>query len=226
MTAKIPPHSIEAEEGLLGCMLLDGRKLIARCVAEALPISAFYSAQNRIIYQKICAVHLRGDEIDPGVLRIELAAAGQLESAGGENHLSQIVAQVPTTALERQYLDKVRELHARRELLRAIQEITERVDDPQTSPDDLVDAIHLQGERFKSISSGAKTKGFTVWRPSDFEKHVAPLDDGILGEAGGPVYWRDRELALVLERVATQRADVVETAFLDGKIEIAGFSLT
>src|SRR5580658_8600931 len=51
------PHSLEAEEYLLSCCLLDGSDTIARCLEARLPPAAFYLPANSLIYEKLCELY-------------------------------------------------------------------------------------------------------------------------------------------------------------------------
>jgi replicative DNA helicase len=113
-----PPHSAEAEEYLLGCCLLDGADTIARCLEARLPAEAFYSSPNRIIYEKICELYQKSPPVDVAVLAEELKTARQLDAAGGYQYLAQLSSRIPTTAQAQYFIEKVRELHLLRELIK------------------------------------------------------------------------------------------------------------
>lgn len=112
------PHSIEAEEYLLSCCLLDGNDTIARCLEAKLLGSAFYSAANRLIYEKLCEIYQKNPPVDVAVLAEELKTSKQLETIGGYAYLTQISSRIPTTAQAQYFIDKVRELHLLRELIK------------------------------------------------------------------------------------------------------------
>ena len=66
------PHSIEAEEYLLSCCLLDGSDTIARCLEAKLPGSAFYAPANRLIYEKLREIYKKNPPVDIAILAEEL----------------------------------------------------------------------------------------------------------------------------------------------------------
>jgi replicative DNA helicase len=115
---RAPPHSLEAEEFLLGCCLLDGADTIARCLEAKLPGAAFYSSANRVIYEKVCELYQKSPPVDVAVLAEELKTSRQLDAVGGYAFLSQLSGRIPTTAQAQYFLDKVRELHLLRELIK------------------------------------------------------------------------------------------------------------
>lgn len=112
------PHSIEAEEYLLSCCLLDGNDTIARCMETKLQGPAFYSPANRLIYEKLCEIYQKNPPVDVAVLAEELKTSKQLETIGGYAYLTQISSRIPTTAQAQYFIDKVRELHLLRELIK------------------------------------------------------------------------------------------------------------
>jgi replicative DNA helicase len=118
MVGRMPPHSIEAEEYLLSCCLLDGSDSIARCLEAKLPGAAFYSSANRLIYEKLCELYQKNPPVDISVLAEELKTSRQLESIGGFAYLMQISSRIPTTAQAQYFIEKVRELYLLRELIK------------------------------------------------------------------------------------------------------------
>jgi len=112
------PHSIEAEEYLLSCCLLDGSDTIARCLEAKLPGSAFYAPANRLIYEKLREIYQKNPPVDIAILAEELKTSKQLETVGGYAYLTQISGRIPTTAQAQYFIDKVRELHLLRELIK------------------------------------------------------------------------------------------------------------
>ena len=115
---RAPPHSLEAEEHLLACCLLDGADSIARCLEVRLAPAAFYSPAHRVIYEKICEIYQKKPPVDVAVLAEELKTARQLEAVGGYAYLSQLTSRIPTTAQAGYFIEKVKELHLLRELIR------------------------------------------------------------------------------------------------------------
>jgi len=120
------PHSIEAEEYLLSCCLLDGNDTIARCMESKLPGGAFYAPANRLIYEKLCEIYQKNPPVDIAVLAEELKTSKQLDTVGGYAYLTQISARIPTTAQAQYFIDKVRELHLLRELIKVATSAVEK----------------------------------------------------------------------------------------------------
>jgi replicative DNA helicase len=135
------PHSLEAEEYLLSCCLLDGSDTIARCLEARLPPAAFYSPANSLIYEKLCELYQKHPPVELAVLAEELKTAQQLEAVGGYAYLTQISARIPTTAQAVYFLEKVRELHLLRELIKAATGAVERAFNYQGGLEEFVDKV-------------------------------------------------------------------------------------
>ncbi len=115
---RTPPHSIEAEEYLLSCCFLDGADIVARCLEGKLSAPAFYSPANRVIFEKLVDLYNKGIPIDLQILAEELKTSRQLDEIGGYAYLTQVSGRIPTTAQSTYFIEKVRELHLLRELIK------------------------------------------------------------------------------------------------------------
>lgn len=125
MLGRIPPHSVEAEEYLLSCCLLDGSDTIARCMESKLTAEAFYVHANRTVYEEMCTIYHDRPPVDLAVLAEELKAKGLLEKIGGYAYLTQISSRIPTTAQAQYFIDRVRELHLLRQMIRVSTTVVE-----------------------------------------------------------------------------------------------------
>lgn len=91
-----PPHSIEAESGVIGSMLLD-----PRCIDDVqlcLSVDDFYSPAHRCVYGHAIALHDRGRRLDTTLLVDRLKAAGDLEAIGGIDFLVEVSESVPVAS--------------------------------------------------------------------------------------------------------------------------------
>jgi replicative DNA helicase len=113
-----PPHSAEAEEHVIGCCLLDGSDTIARCLEARLTSESFYLPANRLIFQIIVELYQKSPPVTLEVLAEELKTRRQLEVVGGFPYLMQVTGRIPTTAHAGYFIDKVREKHLLRELIK------------------------------------------------------------------------------------------------------------
>jgi replicative DNA helicase len=115
---RTPPHSVEVEEYLLSCCLLDGSDTIARCLESKLTPAAFYVQANQLIFEKLCELYQKSPPVSLEMLAEELRTTRQLEAVGGLPYLLQVSARIPTTAQAGYFIEKVRELHLLRELIK------------------------------------------------------------------------------------------------------------
>lgn len=152
------PHSIEAEEYLLSCCLLDGSDTIARCMEAKLLGNAFYSTANRLIYEKLCELYQKNPPVDIAVLAEELKTTRQLEEIGGYAYLTQISGRIPTTAQAQYFIDKVRELHLLRELIKVATSAVERCYSYDGELEQFIDQVEQEifSVTQDRISDGAK----------------------------------------------------------------------
>jgi hypothetical protein len=113
------PHSIEAEEYLLSCCLLDGAEVLSKCLKAGIAATSFYDPKHGIIFERLLAMFSGGKEIDVAVLAEELKTEKQLDQVGGYAFLSQVSSRVPTTAQDSYFIEKVREQALLREIIRS-----------------------------------------------------------------------------------------------------------
>jgi replicative DNA helicase len=92
---RLPPHNLEAEQSMLGALLID-RDAIIR-VASSVKADDFYSAANGAIYQAILDLYNRREPTDIVTLSDELARKERLDQIGGPAYLSSLLTAVPTS---------------------------------------------------------------------------------------------------------------------------------
>ena len=114
---RIPPNSMEAEQSVLGSMLLDKEAVAA--AAEVLHGEDFYSDAHREIYEAILDIYDRGMPADLVTLAEALRQRGTLESVGGGTYISDLSMSVPSTANVRYYIRIVEEKAILRRLIAA-----------------------------------------------------------------------------------------------------------
>ncbi len=104
-STRVPPHNIEAEESLLGAMLLskDAAEIAVRIVSAV----DFYKPSHRLIFSAIGALVERGDDIDATLVGDELQRSGLLEAVGDPSVFVTLQANVPSVAHTRRYAEIV-----------------------------------------------------------------------------------------------------------------------
>lgn len=123
---RIPPHSVEAEQALLGGLLFEPTAWTRAKVSTA----DFYRADHRLIFAAAADLIGRGREADAVTVLEALARAGQLEAAGGREYVAQLVTETPSAANIAAYARIVRENARKRELYGIGQDIAAAVFEP------------------------------------------------------------------------------------------------
>jgi replicative DNA helicase len=121
-TAPVPPQNLEAEESVLGAMMLSPGAIGA--VSEVLDAGDFYRESHAKIYRAALALYARGEPVDAITLVDELEERGELEDAGGRVRIHELAALVPASANAGHYARIVREMATLRGLIRAGGEIS------------------------------------------------------------------------------------------------------
>jgi replicative DNA helicase len=140
-SGRTPPHSVEAEEYLLSCCLLDGGDTIARCLEAKLSPLAFYLPANRLIFEKLAELYQKSPPVGIEMLIEELRTTKQLEAVGGVPYLMQVSARIPTTAQAVYFIEKVRELYLLRELIKVTTGTVEQCFSYQGGIEEFIDKV-------------------------------------------------------------------------------------
>ncbi|AIT62061.1 replicative DNA helicase [Corynebacterium doosanense] len=112
-----PPHDREAEQGVLGAMLLSPNTVME--VVEELSPEDFYYPAHHLIYKAILDLYAGGTDIDPLIVGGRLDRMNELERAGGAPYLHTLISTVPTAANARYYAEIVAEKAVLRRLVDA-----------------------------------------------------------------------------------------------------------
>jgi replicative DNA helicase len=116
---RVPPHSEDAERGVLGAVLLDSEKVMDLCIERQLEPESFYIPVHRAIFDAMMGMNREGRPIDLLTVGERLKAAGLLERVGGAPALHRIVDATPTSAHAEYYIDIVRDRHLLRRVIEA-----------------------------------------------------------------------------------------------------------
>jgi replicative DNA helicase len=134
---RIPPHNLDAEESLLGAMLLS-RDAIVAAVEARVEGPDFYKPAHGHVYDAIMGLYGQGEPADPITVAEELRRADLLEFVGGRAALLSIQAGTPASANASHYARIVNELALLRRLIAVAGDITEMGYDV---PDDVQEAL-------------------------------------------------------------------------------------
>jgi replicative DNA helicase len=128
-----PPHHLEAEEAVLGAMLLD--KAALEHVLVTLDTTDFYRPAHRTIFDTIATLEAAGRPVDPITVAAHLLQGGHLEDVGGAPFIHTLVSSVPTVAQHAHYVELVAQAAAARRLIDAGHRITQLGHEQGLDPD-------------------------------------------------------------------------------------------
>jgi replicative DNA helicase len=134
-----PPQNLEAEQSVLGAVLLSDTALPALIIDERLQPEDFYREAHGIVYKAMLDLHSVGEPVDALTLVEHLKRAGELEAVGGRAAVDLLAGAVPAVGNVRQYARIVRENAMLRRLLRTAYEIQAKVHSHEAGPRELVD---------------------------------------------------------------------------------------
>ncbi len=154
--APVPPHSIEAEQAVIGGLLLDAAAWDN--VADVVKQADFYRPDHQQIFEAIGVLAGTGKPCDVVTVSEQLERNGKLDEAGGLAYLSSVVRDTPTAANVRAYADIVRERSLLRQLIHAGTEIASAVfDNDGRSARELVD--EAEARVFEIAEGGSRGRG-------------------------------------------------------------------
>jgi replicative DNA helicase len=136
-TAPVPPQNLEAEESVLGAMMLSPGAIGA--VSEVVSAADFYRESHGTIFKAALGLYQKGEPVDAITLVDELEERSELESVGGRQRIHELAALVPATANAAHYARIVREMATLRGLIRSGGEIARLGWDRPGETADLVD---------------------------------------------------------------------------------------
>ena len=136
-TAPVPPQNLDAEESVLGAMLLSPGAIGA--VSEIVDAGDFYRDSHSTIFKAALGLYAKGEPVDAITLVDELEERGELDAAGGRSRVHELAALVPATANAAHYARIVREMATLRGLIEAGSEIARLGWERPGETSDLVD---------------------------------------------------------------------------------------
>jgi replicative DNA helicase len=232
----VPPKNLEAEQSVLGSMLLD-RDAIARIV-EVLQPADFYVEKHRVLFAVMVELFERGEPVDLLTVTTKLTALGRLDQAGGLPYVSTLPAAVPAVAHGAHYAELVRHTSARRALLVAGHQIVGLGQDGTAAPDELIDQAEALLFAIRRDRTAQTVRSFsTVLKETMDILECRYQEKGpVTGVAGGvadldhlTTGWQPGDLILLAARPSmgktTMAIDFCRHAALRQKIPVVFFSL-
>lgn len=157
---RIPPQNTEAEQSVLGSMLLDKEAIPS--VTESLKADDFYRDDHKEIFEAIVDLYEKGNSVDVVTVSEQLKIRGTFEAAGGLDYITQLTSIVPTTANVKQYVRIVEGKSILRKLIRA--------------SSDIVNMSYEAAEEVPVILDTAEMKIFDILQKRNL-KGINPIKD-------------------------------------------------
>ena len=168
---KVPPHDIEAEQAILGCMLTDRDSVIS--AIEVLKEDSFYREDNKAIYAAILSLYSKSEPIDIITVKDELVRSGNFERVGGLEYLASLTERFTTTANIEKYIRIVDDKYMLRSLINSANELLALGYDETEDIDRIMD---MAEKKVFDLSSKKDTKGYTALKDVLVES-FAKLED-------------------------------------------------
>lgn len=199
---KLPPQNTEAEQCLLGCLMLDKEAIVK--VVDFIKPEDFYKSIHQDIYQVMFDIYERSEPIDILSVSSRLKEKGKLEEAGGSSYLTSLINSVPTATHVSNYAKIVRQKKILRDLISASEEIGLSAFDEAEEVDELLDKAE---KTIFGIGQRALTQTFTPIKdilPETFER-LDMLSKQSGGLRGVPTGFKDLDNMLA----GLQKSDLI-----------------
>lgn len=148
---RIPPQALDAEQAVLGCMMMDDTRAAVESVRDILQPSDFYRDAHRLIFEAICNLDDTDEPVDVLTVAQELERLGALDRAGGKAYLLACQDQVPAVTRATSYAQRVQNASILRRLIEAGGQIIgmayEQADPVEEIVDDAERLIFAVGQR-------------------------------------------------------------------------------
>ena len=143
---RLPPHSTEAEQGVLGCALLEPNQCIGECIEKLKDDGkmAFYDLRHQTIYETLSEMFNARTAIDLITVQQNLKDRQLLDQVGGIAYLSQLQDAVPSAANLSYYLEIVREKYLLRKLIATCSGVVGKVYDFEGNVEELLDEVEKE----------------------------------------------------------------------------------
>lgn len=155
---RLPPHSIEAEQGVLGCVFLSPHECMGHCIEKFKqgPI-VFYDLRHQVIYELLAEMYDKKEAIDVITVQQRLKDKQQLEAVGGIAYLATLPDTVPSAANLSFYVNILREKYTLRKMISTCTDVVARVYEHEGEVDGLVDEVETEILRLSEERVEAQT---------------------------------------------------------------------
>ncbi len=150
---RVAPYSLDAEQALLGCCILEGgQESVTACIEEKLRVEHFYKPGHQVLFQAILELYNDGSAVDEVLLIEKLRTQGRLDEIGGQAYLLEVTNRIETTVNLLHYLRIVRDSAILRQLIRTCGETVEHAYEEPTDVGQFLESVEqsifaLSGDR-------------------------------------------------------------------------------
>ena len=233
---RIPPHSVESEQSILGSILLDKDAIIT--VTETIQPEDFYKEAHKIIYECMLKLNSKNEPIDLITLTEELKKQDSLENIGGISYITSLSTIVPTTTNVKYYADIVKEKSVLRKLIKVSNDILNSGYDNSVKVEEILEQAEKKifdisqeksSEDFKSINSVLMDTYDMIEKLYTNKEEITGITTGF-DDLNKKINGLQRtDLILVAARPAMGKTafslNLVQNAALKGNASVAVFSL-
>lgn len=142
MDPKLPPQNIEAEQSVLGSILIDPESLFK--IADFLMPEHYYDSRNEVIYKAVLELYEKRRPIDMITVPTQLKKSGALTVAGGVGYLTDLVNNTPTSANIETYAHLIKDAFTRRSMIKVSAKIGELAFNDADNVNELLDKAETE----------------------------------------------------------------------------------
>jgi len=233
-----PPHDMEAEQAVLGSILLSDRSLYALVIGEGLRPEDFFLERHTLVFKAMLALYNESQAVDLLTVAERLERMGALERVGGRPALEELTAFVPSAANAPQYARIVRNAALLRRLLSATYGIQAELSEGGGDPRELVERAEraiLEVARddrrrdFRSLEEVLHEEVDRLHRLSQERRQLTGVPSGFADLDAITGGFQPGNLIIVAARPAMGKSalvcNIAENAAVDHKVPVALFSL-
>jgi len=215
---RLIPHDIKLEQAVLGCILLEGgQDTLSLCIQEKVRPECFYRTKHRVIFELMTELFNQQTPIDELILRDSLIKRNQFEEIGGDAYLLELTSQISTTAHLPHYVERIKEYHLLRELIRfsnqTIENVYEKPGDVTNFIEEVEQAIYKISE--DRITDAAEPLDKSVDRAVQLVYNMVNRKGGVTGTHTGftdldklTTGWHPAEMIVVAARPSMGKTSI------------------
>ncbi len=178
---RLPPHSMEAEQGVLGCVLLSPNECLGECIEKLKDDGkeAFYDLRHQTLYETLTEMYNARDPIDLITVQQRLKDRQMLESVGGLAYLAQLQDAVPSVAHLQYYIEILREKFLLRRMIHTCSSVVGKIYDFEGEVDALLDEVEKEVLRVNESRVQSNVQGV-----QDLVHHAITTIEGFFERKG------------------------------------------